>query len=269
ALVEKVTKGLSNDWDKAEAIKKAISSRCQYDLNAPAIPPNQDAVDYFLFDSKKGYCELFASAMAVMARCAGIKSQYDVGYLVSDQDRDSQGNYRIRENDAHAWASLQFEGLGWITFDATEGSIDVTGQGGLGANSGSIVLLIAGIGLLLAGAGIVYAIKGAFGRKRVYGGQRDRTRKRITNGFESFCISIKRLTNTEKEWGMTVQEYIDIAGPYCGENEQMVREMALEYERMFYGSEPIKRESANIILSRSKSLARALNATKSKKGLVR
>ena len=118
--------GKKTDWAKALAIELAIDHQCKYNLDAPAVPEGDDPVDYFLFVSHQGYCDLFATAMAQMAKIAGIDSRYAVGYLTSDQDRNSQGDYILRENEMHAWAELKFHGLGWVPFDATTGAVNIT-----------------------------------------------------------------------------------------------------------------------------------------------
>lgn len=82
--------------------------------------PNRDLVDFFLFDpnGQTGYCEYFASAMAVMARTLGLPARVAVGYAPGDQI--DTGIYQYRERNAHAWAEIFFPGYGWQIFEATK-----------------------------------------------------------------------------------------------------------------------------------------------------
>ena len=70
-----ITDKYENDYDKAKAIESFLSTSFPYTLDTRALPRNRDFVDYFLFDQKKGYCTYFASAMTVMARCAGVPAR--------------------------------------------------------------------------------------------------------------------------------------------------------------------------------------------------
>jgi hypothetical protein len=92
-----------------------------YNLRAPAIPTNEDAVKYFLFQQREGYCDLFASSMVLMARSLGIPARYATGFLPGEERRTGN-TYVVVQADAHAWAELFFEGVGWVVFDATEGA---------------------------------------------------------------------------------------------------------------------------------------------------
>jgi transglutaminase-like putative cysteine protease len=76
-----------------------------------------DPVFDFLFFSKNGHCEYFASAMAMLARTAGIPTRYVAGYRVGEQS--PFGYYVVRERNAHSWVEAWVEGKGWTTFDPT------------------------------------------------------------------------------------------------------------------------------------------------------
>ncbi len=74
------------------------------------------AIDDFLFDSKTGYCEQFAGAMALMARTLGIPARVALGFLPGTFEEDK---YVVRMHDMHAWPELYFEGVGWVPFEPT------------------------------------------------------------------------------------------------------------------------------------------------------
>ncbi len=67
--------------------------------------------------SRQGYCEQFASAMAMMARALGIPARVAVGFL--EPDRQPDGSYVYSSHDMHAWPELYFEGAGWTAFEPT------------------------------------------------------------------------------------------------------------------------------------------------------
>jgi hypothetical protein len=75
-------------------------------------------VDYFLFTSKQGYCDLFATALAVMARAVDIPTRFVTGYVDGDYDPQSQ-RYVLRQSDAHAWVEAYDPNIGWVTVEAT------------------------------------------------------------------------------------------------------------------------------------------------------
>ncbi|MEN6372692.1 MAG: transglutaminaseTgpA domain-containing protein [Armatimonadota bacterium] len=118
-LARKITRGIKNPYDKAATISRYLGEHYTYDLDAPPAPSGQDAVDYFLFKSKTGYCDVFASAMVVMLRETGVPARLVAGYATGDYDADS-GMFKIRDRDRHAWVEAYFPDCGWATFDPTE-----------------------------------------------------------------------------------------------------------------------------------------------------
>lgn len=127
SLSQEITAPYSNRYDKVRAIEKYLKENYAYDLDIPPLMENKDAVAYFLFDEKRGYCEHFASAMAVMARSAGIPARVVTGY--------SGGSYNpftalweIKQSDAHAWVEIYFGSAGWAPFDPTPGFEVPAGQ---------------------------------------------------------------------------------------------------------------------------------------------
>lgn len=86
-----------------------------YTLQPPLLPA-MDGLDYFVFQSKRGFCEHYASAFAFMMRAAGVPARVVTGY----QGAESNGNYLIvRQANAHAWTEVWIEGQGWLRVDPT------------------------------------------------------------------------------------------------------------------------------------------------------
>ena len=65
-FAQECTKGLTNPFDKVIALRDAIANRCNYNLQAPAIPRDRDVVEAFLFEFKQGKCDSFAPALTVL-----------------------------------------------------------------------------------------------------------------------------------------------------------------------------------------------------------
>ena len=105
--------------DEAEALRDWVSKRCVYTLTPPALPDDTDHVHAFLGDTRKGYCDMFASSLAVLCRTAGIPARLAVGFAPGDPEGSS---FNLRAEDKHAWTEVYFPGTGWIEMDATAGT---------------------------------------------------------------------------------------------------------------------------------------------------
>lgn len=102
-----------------------------YTLNPPALH-GRNAVDEFMFDTRKGFCEHFASAFTFMMRVGGIPARVVTGYQGGQVNRD--GDYLIvRQADAHAWSEVWLPGRGWVREDPTAAVDPARVQEGLGA----------------------------------------------------------------------------------------------------------------------------------------
>jgi len=112
-----IVEGYESDFERATAIKNYLRSM-PYSLTPGYVPPDRDFVDYFLFDVREGYCTYFASAMAVMARVIGLPSRYNVGFMLPNYEA-GEGFFAVYGVNAHAWAEIYFEGVGWVIFEAT------------------------------------------------------------------------------------------------------------------------------------------------------
>ncbi len=119
-----ITAGIDDPYDKAQAIRAFFQIGFVYSLTVTEVPKDRDFVEWFL-ETKEGYCTYYASAMTVLARCAGIPARYVEGFSmdVSDTATRELGNglleFRITGKDAHAWSEIYIQGAGWIPIDAT------------------------------------------------------------------------------------------------------------------------------------------------------
>ncbi len=107
-------------FDRALALETYLRSTFSYTLDIPTPPKDRDLVDYFLFDLQRGYCDYYASAMAVMARAAGLPSRLVTGYVGGKWDAQN-GRITVTQAEAHSWVEVYFPGYGWMIFEPTAG----------------------------------------------------------------------------------------------------------------------------------------------------
>lgn len=94
------------------------SGRFTYTLQPPPPPETGDPVSSFLLVSRKGHCEYFASALALMCQLRGVPARVVKGYLASEYNPHG-GFYMVRSKHAHAWVEVFVPGLDWVTLDPT------------------------------------------------------------------------------------------------------------------------------------------------------
>lgn len=104
-----------------EIVKKAFSYFKDNDFKYSKRPPRldkKDSIDQFIFETKRGYCEHYASSFAFILRAAGIPTRIVGGYLGGQ--RNPMGDYLIvRQKDAHAWVEVWLDKQGWFRIDPT------------------------------------------------------------------------------------------------------------------------------------------------------
>ncbi len=98
------------------ALQFFVAEGFEYTLNPPEM--RDEPIDTFLFETRKGYCEHYASAFAFLMRSAGIPSRLVGGYLGGETNPYS--DYLIvRQSDAHVWVEVWLEKTGWTRIDPT------------------------------------------------------------------------------------------------------------------------------------------------------
>ncbi|MEX0626885.1 MAG: transglutaminaseTgpA domain-containing protein [Chloroflexota bacterium] len=187
-----IAAGATDPYHQARALADYLRTDPRFTYRTvAALPsdPNRDIVDFFLFDpaGQIGYCEYFATTMAVMARTLGLPARVAVGYAPGE--RLEAGIYQVRERNAHAWAEVFFPGYGWQIFEATKSIAPVARLAG----SGTVPPLILPNGQIDPGnrvpeeqdPGTISAlpsfepVEGGFTR----GGQRPSDEERINNAW--------------------------------------------------------------------------------------
>ena len=117
-LATTAANGATTPYQIAENIQNFLRATYPYDEKISGPGSKDDAVDYFLFDEQRGYCEYFASAMVVMLRSQGVPARIAAGYRQVDFDQSANG-YLYTEKQAHTWVEVFFPGYGWVPFEPT------------------------------------------------------------------------------------------------------------------------------------------------------
>jgi len=117
SIAERLRSGVSTDREYVDAVLRMFNEEpFYYTLEPP--PLGSDPVDRFLFDTRRGFCEHYASAFAVMMRNVGIPTRVVLGYQ-GGEINPLGGHLIVRQSDAHAWTEVWLEGLGWYRVDPT------------------------------------------------------------------------------------------------------------------------------------------------------
>lgn len=129
-LTKKIVKEETNDYDKAKTVEQYLKNNYKYNLNIKLDDNSKNAIYDFLFKTKEGFCQNYASSMAIMLRTIGLPTRYVTGYVVKDtvfyqkgfvNDIIKEKTYEVKDNHAHAWVEVYFEGFGWVPFEPTGG----------------------------------------------------------------------------------------------------------------------------------------------------
>ena len=116
-LAEEVTSGLTDERMICTRVEQYLVENYAYALSGLDFGSG-DPVEEFLFKTKEGHCEYFASAMVMLLRTLGIPARFVNGFAVGEWN-DVGGYYVIRQQDAHSWVEAYIDGRGWTTFDPT------------------------------------------------------------------------------------------------------------------------------------------------------
>lgn len=276
ALAKQVTKDAKTDLEKAQAIEHAIARLAKYNLNAAATPSGVDPVSYFLFTSREGYCDLFASAMTVMARSMGLPARYVTGYYPFRDEQDSQGRYIIRQRDGHAWCEIFFKNAGWVVFDATDEAESVDGGGRGGTNdrpfwrTGWFLMIV----LFSLGSGSIYFGRIAIGNFLRYRGSADfsqrhvlRAKRRlgtlVRKAYIGFERELKRAAKRPRAMGETIIEYTSVAQDRLGHRSAMAWDAASAFTSALYAPASVDDLAVASLESKVRALRRARRGPKS------
>jgi transglutaminase-like putative cysteine protease len=129
ALAEQVAGGARSPYAAAVALERwfRFGGGFTYDQHPPKPPAGVAPLEDFVARTKRGYCQHFAGAMALMLRYLGIPSRVAVGFQSGVFDK-SRGEWVVSDRDAHMWVEVWFRGWGWLPFDPTPGRGGGSGQ---------------------------------------------------------------------------------------------------------------------------------------------
>lgn len=126
-LAMKITAEKNSWYEKVKEIESYFKKGdYTYDQRDVAVPePDEDYVEQFLFDTKKGYCDNFSTSMVVLVRSLGIPARWAKGYTEGEfkgLDESSKNRiFEVTNNNAHSWVEVYFPGNGWVPFEPTQG----------------------------------------------------------------------------------------------------------------------------------------------------
>jgi hypothetical protein len=116
-LARTVAQHARTPFEQAMAVQDYLARHYRYSLELPG-SDETNPLEEFLFKRKTGYCEHYATAMAIMLRTLGVPSRLVTGFLATEWNE--YGNYYVvRQQDAHAWVEIYLPHSGWIVMDPT------------------------------------------------------------------------------------------------------------------------------------------------------
>ncbi len=119
--LQQITENCETPYEKLRAIEQELAGFVYTD-SPGKLPRDVDTpeafLDYFLLESKQGFCSYFATAFVLLAQAEGFPARYAEGFCVSMEDSTEAMVY---SNMSHAWPEVYLEGVGWIPFEPTPG----------------------------------------------------------------------------------------------------------------------------------------------------
>ena len=119
-LAQTLLRGAQTPYQYAEHVRSYLQSGFVYDENTPL---TKYPLLTFLFGTKRGYCQQFAGAMALLLRMGGVPARVADGFTYGSYDK-ATGNWDVTARDAHAWVEAWFPKYGWVQFDPTPAASD-------------------------------------------------------------------------------------------------------------------------------------------------
>ncbi len=116
-LARRLTVGATTPYDKAVALERHLRENYTYTDVPEAGTLGQPVVD-FLFETRRGHCEYFATALAVLLRATGVPANVVNGFYGGEWN-ELTGFVTLRQSDAHSWVEAYLGTAGWVSFDAT------------------------------------------------------------------------------------------------------------------------------------------------------
>lgn len=117
-LAQEIGADQPTPYDKALAVTEWLRANLEYQAVIPAPPENTDALEWVLFEYKKGFCMYYATSEVLMLRSLGVPARMAVGFAQGELDEETN-TYTVRQQQYHAWPEVYFPGIGWVEFEPT------------------------------------------------------------------------------------------------------------------------------------------------------
>jgi transglutaminase-like putative cysteine protease len=117
-LAQRLKRGARTPYEFVRRVDNYLGRGFRYDERPAPSEPGEVPLEHFLFQTKAGYCQHFSGAMALLLRFAGVPARVATGFSPGGFRR-RQGEWVVRDRDAHSWVEAWFDGIGWVTFDPT------------------------------------------------------------------------------------------------------------------------------------------------------
>lgn len=115
ALAQRLRAASSSPDDLVQRVQARLRAVATYDERPPAARVPLEA---FLFGSRRGYCQQFSGAMALLLRMAGVPARVAEGFAPGSYDAAAK-RYVVHDSDAHAWVEVYYPRIGWTVVDPT------------------------------------------------------------------------------------------------------------------------------------------------------
>jgi hypothetical protein len=124
-LAQRLAGAASTPYGFAQNVERylSIQNGFAYDQSPPAATY---PLESFLFSTRRGYCQQFAGAMALLLRMGGVPARVATGFATGDYD-PTKHHYVVSDLDAHAWVEVWFPNYGWVRFDPTPAAAPARG----------------------------------------------------------------------------------------------------------------------------------------------
>jgi transglutaminase-like putative cysteine protease len=122
-LAQRLKRSAGTPYDFVMSVKNYLSHGFSYNENPPA---STYPIETFLFNSKRGYCQQFAGAMALLLRMGGVPARVSTGFTTGLYSSATH-SYVVSDVDAHAWVEAWFPRYGWVRFDPTPAAAPALG----------------------------------------------------------------------------------------------------------------------------------------------
>ena len=126
-LAQQLKEGTATPFEYTDAVSSYLRNGFTYSEEPPTPPEGVSALDFFLFDSKAGYCQHYSAAMALLLRMGGVPARVATGFSPGGYSKRKEA-WIVRDTDAHSWVEVWFDGFGWVPVDPTPAATPARSQ---------------------------------------------------------------------------------------------------------------------------------------------